>query len=110
MTVRALYIAGPMTGIPEFNYPAFREAEISLLAAGYAALNPASIEAYNPTPGIPQEWRWYMRHALRMVSNCDALALLPGWEKSRGAKLEVQVASALELPIRMVDEWIEAAA
>jgi hypothetical protein len=99
-----------MTGLPEYNYPAFRAAEKALREAGYGVLNPVDAEDLNPTPGRPQEWHWYMRHALRMVLASDGIALLPGWENSRGATLEVQVAKALTLPLADVSEWLERAA
>ena len=103
-----LYVAGPMTGYPEFNYPAFDAAEKYLTDLGYGVLNPVRAEDYNTT-GKPQEWHWYMRHALRMVVSADGLALLPGWEKSRGALLEVYVAHNLALPVRPLREWLTAA-
>jgi nucleoside 2-deoxyribosyltransferase len=105
-----IYVAGPMTGIPEFNYPAFNSAAERLRGLGHRVLNPADSEDYNPTPGTPQAWDWYMRHALRMVLQADALALLPGWETSRGATLEVDVATALGIPVKRLAEWLEAAA
>lgn len=101
-----LYIAGPMTGLPEFNYPAFRRAGDHLASVGYSVLNPVEAEAHNPTPGTPQAWDWYMRHALRMVLDAQGIALLPGWEASKGARLEVSVAQALDLPIRSVVAWL----
>ena len=105
-----LYIAGPMTGIAEFNYPAFRAAETQLRALGYNTLNPVDAEEHNPTPGIPQSWDWYMRHALRMVLDADAIALLPGWQDSRGARLETHVATALGMDARDLEYWaVEAA-
>lgn len=101
-----LYVAGPMTGLPEFNYPAFDAASDQLRAAGFDVLNPTSAEEHNPTPGQPQDWDWYMRHALRMVLDSDALAVLPGWEKSRGATLEVAVANALGMDVHPVERWL----
>ena len=100
-----LYIAGPMTGLPEFNYPAFRVAEAQLRALGFDVLNPVNAEDHNPTPGEPQAWDWYMRHALRMVIDAEGLAVLPNWWKSRGAMLEVQVATALGMPVEPVAHW-----
>lgn len=105
-----LYIAGPMTGLPEFNYPAFRAAEAALRKQGFDTLNPVDAEEHNPTPGEPQSWDWYMRHALRMVLAADGLAVLDGWWRSRGATLEVQVATALQLPVEPLEHWIEVAA
>ena len=101
-----LYIAGPMTGLPHFNYPAFRAAEAELRAVGYGVLNPVDAEQHNPTPGESQAWDWYMRHALRMVTEADGVALLDGWWRSRGASLEVHVARALELPTEPVEHWL----
>lgn len=101
-----LYIAGPMTGLPEFNYPAFDAAEQQLQAEGFAVLNPTSIEADNPTPGTPQRWDWYMRRAIRLVLEADGLALLPGWSTSTGAKLELSIALRLGLEIRPLRDWL----
>ncbi len=102
----AVYIAGPMTGLPEFNYPAFHEAEARLRAAGHAPSNPARIEADNPTPGVAQDWSWYMRRALRLVVDAEGVALLAGWEQSRGAQLEVHVAEALGMRVAPLEAWL----
>ena len=96
-----LYIAGPMTGLPEFNYPAFFAAAERLTAAGYVTINPARVEGREHCKG----WADYMRAALIDVCNADGLALLPVWEASRGACLEVHVGQALDLPIRSVATW-----
>lgn len=101
-----IYVAGPMTGYPEFNYPAFRAAGEQLRAAGFQVLNPVDAEEHNPTPGTAQAWDWYMRHALRMVLEADGIALLPGWEASKGAALEVHVATALKLDVRELAGWL----
>jgi len=99
-----LYVAGPMTGLPEFNYPAFNAAADDLRAKGHDVLNPADIEALNDT-GQPQQWRWYMRHAIGMVAGAEGLAMLPGWENSRGARLEHSIGVALKLDIHPVWWW-----
>ena len=99
-----LYVAGPMTGLPDFNYPAFNTAADALRAKGHDTLNPADIEQYNLT-GKPQEWRWYMRHAIAMIARADGVALLPGWENSDGARLEHTIATALKLDIHPVWWW-----
>lgn len=101
-----VYIAGPMSGLPDFNYPAFNAAEGELLVAGHYPLNPARSEESNTT-GKPQHWVWYMRHALRMVADADGVALLPNWEQSKGAQLEHHVAKSLELDVRPLGEWIK---
>lgn len=100
-----IYVAGPMTGYPEFNYPAFIAAAQALRDLGHDVLNPVDSEMYNDT-GKPQTWDWYMRHALRMVLDAEAVALLPGWQVSRGAQLEHEVASALGLPRFPLRAWL----
>ena len=98
-----LYIAGPMSGLPEFNYPAFHEAAQRLRAVGYEIENPAE------NSGEP-DWIAYMRVSLRQVSRVDGIAVLRGWELSRGANLEVHIAHALHLPVLPVDAWISTSA
>jgi nucleoside 2-deoxyribosyltransferase len=105
-----IYVAGPMTGLPEFNYPAFEAAEKALAERGHLVLNPVHADKHNPTPGTSQAWDWYMRHCIRMVLEADGVALLPGWETSRGATLEHTIATALDLDIRPLDAWLMTAA
>jgi hypothetical protein len=85
-----VYIAGPMTGLPDYNYPAFHGAEASLRRAGHDVLNPAR-------RGVRDGWEWsdYIRPSLRDLTYADAICLLPGWETSRGASLEVHIADAI---------------
>lgn len=99
-----LYLAGPMSGYPDFNYPAFEEARLGLEAAGHEVLCPTDSEQHNDT-GKPQAWDWYMRHAVAMVLEAEGVALLPDWEASRGARLEVNVAHALSLPTAPIRAW-----
>lgn len=99
MTANKLYIAGPMSGLPEFNYPAFHEAAQRLRAVGYEIENPAE---NSPEP----DWTGYMRASLRQVSRVDGIAVLRGWELSRGANLEVHIAHALHLPVLSVSDWL----
>lgn len=103
-----IYIAGPMSGLPDWNFPAFFEAEAQLEALGHQPVNPAhndgatvqeALESAG-SPDIPNNpWRWYMRRDLPQVLEVDALCVLPGWQKSKGASLEVHVANAIGLPI-----------
>jgi hypothetical protein len=102
-----LYIAGPMTGIEDFNYPEFFRVERELRDRGYDVLNPARInEMYNRSTA-PRTWRWYMKHSITMVAHADGLATLPGWVSSRGASLEVHLARRLEMPVRAYHDWTD---
>lgn len=106
--VSKIYVAGPMTGIKDFNYPAFNTAAARLHAAGFEVLNPAETDTRMGTTPGEQSWQWYMRHALRMLADADGVALLDGWEQSRGATLEHRIARSLNLPTGTVGLWIEA--
>lgn len=96
-----LYIAGPITGVPDGNTPAFNEAAKQLREAGYDVSNPAD-HGYGTRP-----WKWYMVKALKMMLDCDAVALLPGYSNSKGARLEVQVAHAMDMKTKYVEAWLE---
>lgn len=93
-----LYLAGPMSGLPEFNYPAFNEAAASLRVNGHEVINPAENDG-GDTSGT---WAYYMRQDVQHILNVEGVAVLPGWRKSKGANLEVVLATALGLPIL---EW-----
>lgn len=101
------YIAGPMSGLQDSNYPAFNAAAEKLRAMGYEVSNPAE----NPEPPC-KSWKAYMRMAIAQVARADAVVLLPGWEQSRGARLENHIASELGLarmPLEFALEWPRAA-
>ena len=94
VTPAAIYIAGPMTGIEEFNYPAFNAAAARLREKGYTVKNPAEINAER---GLT--WAEYMRRDIPELLQCDAIYLLPGWEQSKGVMLEWQIAKSLGMHI-----------
>jgi len=93
-----IYIAGPMTGLPDFNYPAFNAAAAMLRAAGHQVENPAE----NPDPAC-KSWAGYMRLALAQLVTCDAIYLLKGWECSRGARIECELACRLNMKVLRED-------
>lgn len=94
-----LYIAGPMSGLPDFNFPAFHEAAARLRDLGHDVINPAE----NDHGDTSKPWSYYMRQDIAYVLKVEAIAVLPGWQKSKGATLEVTIAEALELPILHAD-------
>lgn len=90
-----VYVSGPMTGLPDFNYPAFRRAAQRLRHLGYEVINPA--ETAGGTIHLPRST--FLRIDIGYCMAADAVALLPGWSDSKGSKLEVMVAEAMDLPI-----------
>lgn len=96
----AIYISGPMTGLPNLNTEAFNHAEEKLRRAGWSDIrNPARL-AVNEYENLPRSL--YLRSDLRQLLDCQAIFLLRGWQKSRGARLEVLIAD--EVGIRRVYE------
>jgi hypothetical protein len=101
-----IYIAGPMTGLVDFNRWSFHEAARRLEGVGFTTANPATLpapSAYHPRRVYESHWAFYMRHALPLLLEAEAVALLPGWEESRGAKLERQIALDLEYSVASLD-------
>lgn len=91
---KKIYLAGPMTGLPEFNYPAFHAAAKQLRDLGHEVLNPAE----NPVP-VCGTWQGYMRMALAQLVQCECIVLLPGWVDSRGALIERMLAQVLQMDV-----------
>lgn len=103
--MQTVYLAGPMRGIPLYNFPAFDAARDELTSAGLHVLSPADLDrkaGFDPAT-LPKDWDWStlpadfnLQHAvdrdLAAVAKCDAVCMLPGWESSRGAKAEKSVA------------------
>lgn len=112
-----VYLAGPMRGYPEFNFPAFHAAAAKLRAEGHTVFSPAErdIERHGGvdiskgnTTGDEQkaarEHGFNLRVALAedmawICSEADAIALLPGWAHSKGAVAEYSTARALGLEV-----------
>lgn len=90
-----IYVAGPMTGLPDFNYPAFIEAGKMLEAEGHTVLNPVNSEKENTGEYQQQSWDWYLRRAIKLLCDAEAIYLLPNWQNSKGATLEVYIADQL---------------
>jgi Domain of unknown function (DUF4406) len=99
-----LYIAGPMTGIPQFNFPAFHAAAKALRAEGFEVISPAEedgpeigaaamqsqdgqLDANSKIAG--QTWGDLLSRDVKIVADkVDGVAFLPGWARSKGARLE----------------------
>lgn len=81
--MKRIYVAGPMTGLPDLNFPAFHAEAARLRALGFTVVNPAEV---NPDPSTP--WTECMFSDLKELTECDGIVMLPGWEKSPGAQIE----------------------
>lgn len=109
-----IYLAGPMSNLPFFNFPAFHTAAAKLRAEGHEVFNPADRDnerhgtdisegngegcplkaakehGFSRRVALAEDLDWICRHA-------DAIAFLPGWENSSGARAERATAIALGL-------------
>jgi hypothetical protein len=93
-----VYLAGPMSGLPELNYPTFHAEAARLRALGLHVENPAD----NPKPPCGS-WEGYMCLALAQLATCGRIHLLPGWSRSPGALVERDTAFALGLDMTHAD-------
>lgn len=87
-----VYLSGPMSGIADNNFPAFNDWASKLRAQGYDVVSPAEIQEAG-------SWELCLRADLRELCTCDAIALMPGWENSKGANLELHVAHRLGMAV-----------
>jgi hypothetical protein len=101
--VASVYLAGPMRGLPEFNFPAFDAAALDLRARGYTVCSPAEMDKelddFDPNVDEARSMAFYMTRDLPAVCSSDAVVVLPGWQKSQGALLETHVARACGIPV-----------
>lgn len=117
-----IYVAGPMRGIPEFNFPAFHKAAAGLRAEGHIVFNPAERDNEHHGTDISKgnmtgdeslaaaQHGFNLREALGaelawICAEADAIALLSGYENSKGALAEYHTAKALGLDIICLYMW-----
>lgn len=109
-----VYLAGGMRGYPQFNFPTFFEAAARLRADNHEVFNPAEADLEKYGPGVFDSptgsledikiTGFDLRKALKkdtswICDNAEAIALLPGWERSKGASAEKALAEALGLEV-----------
>lgn len=99
---KRLYLCGPITGLPNWNRDAFNDAESALRGAGFDVFNPVK----NGLP-VDAPWEQHMKLDLAQMMQCDALAVLPGAQYSKGAKIEIDLAIQLKIqPVRALEYWL----
>lgn len=107
-TVRRYYLAGPMRGIPQYNFPMFRRVAAALRTIGYDVISPAELdspqiraEAMRSSDGMECDRSGRIggetageilaRDVRILHDHAAGIVFLPGWEQSRGARLEAFV-------------------
>lgn len=107
-----IYVAGPMRGIPRYNFSAFDAANQYLFSIGWDVINPANIDRDNgfDPDDLPEDTDWskapddfnlreYFTRDTEALAQCDAIFMLAGWENSKGAKAEKACAEWLGLEV-----------
>lgn len=99
-----VYLSGPMTGLPDRNFHTFRQATAQLRGRGLAVISPHELAS---APSLA--WATAMRIDLAglLRESCAGLVLLPGWPASRGARLELTVATELGLPVYFYEPTVD---
>lgn len=103
------YLAGPMRGIPRYNFDAFEATTAQLRAGGLTVISPHEIDldlGFDPdsSPFTESDYHAAMRRDLAVILTVDLLVTLRGWALSEGACAEVSVARAIGLPILTPDQ------
>ena len=98
MTLKKVYIAGPITGVKGYRGD-FERVEALLEAQGFEPVSPI---ADGLVAGA--DYRYYINRGLRLLENCDFICMLPGSDQSPGAQLELHYAVLCGLPVMQVSE------
>lgn len=97
-----LYIAGPVTGLAEGNYPAFEYAAKRLFDAGHLPVLPPELRtALQPTAemSLGQCYRKVIPADIVELATCDGMIVLPGFEKSQGTAFELHGAELFDMEV-----------
>lgn len=108
-----IYISGPMSGVPLMGFPAFDAAADRIRKAGHIAISPADLDrqmgynerSFEDGSATPEQIRNFLERDLSVIAReSTAVAVLNGWEKSKGALAEVALARAIGIPV--YDEYL----
>lgn len=96
-TLKKVYISGPITGTKDY-LEKFKDIEtvLVLVHQGVEVINPAKVNANLPESTT---WEEYMRMSLCMLSMCDGIYMMEGWQQSRGANLEYAYAKGMGITV-----------
>lgn len=107
-----IYVAGPMRGVPHYNFEAFDNAAQRLRDIGHEVVSPADLDretGFDPFT-LPDGTDWTtvpahfsldaaIRRDVEAILSCDAICVLQGWERSKGAQAEVAIARWRGMPV-----------
>lgn len=100
---RPWFLAGPMSGYEGWNHEVFNTIARDLRINDIPIANPA--ENFSGRKDLP--WEDYIRASVEQVAQAWGVITLPGWKRSKGARLEVHVARTLGMPVVPVRAFLE---
>ncbi len=116
---KAYYLAGPMSNIPQFNYPAFFRIAEKLRARGLTIQSPAELDSPETVAAAlasidgslgsgvvnGETWGDFLARDVKLIADkVEGIIAMPAWHKSKGARLEVFVAMLAGKPVYIYDE------
>lgn len=97
-----VYIAGPITGIQNFNHKAFYSSGVELWHLGFLPVNPHNICRHilrSDFTTDEQHWQACLKADMPHIISAHYMLMLDGWQQSRGACFERQIALTLGIPV-----------
>jgi hypothetical protein len=99
---KTIYLCGPITNMPQLNYPEFRKWADELEKKDYRVIIPH--ELFKNVDTTSFRWEDYMKLCIPAMLTCDLVATLPDWYNSKGATIEVEIARKLDIPVQIVNK------
>jgi hypothetical protein len=102
------YLAGPMTGLPQYNFPEFNRVARMLRECGVkVVVNPAELNTDPDTKeAVTDSYQACLKRSIQGMLTCDGLVLLDGWQNSHGALVERKLAEEVGMTIMTVNELV----
>jgi nucleoside 2-deoxyribosyltransferase len=94
---KKVYLSGPITGIANGNIIEFQKYEDKFVGLNFEVVNPHKLHTKEETDNF--KWHEFMKKDIKVLCECDFIAVLNDWEKSKGANLEVYIARNIQMPI-----------
>ena len=104
---KKVFLSGPMTGYPGYNFQRFNLAEKQLADAGIECVNPVHIcKKYKEEHVLANKTVFDKMIAEKQEAErkCDAILLLDGWQMSKGVRLELKIALEMDMQIFLEED------
>ena len=99
-----VFISQPMNGKTDEEIKMDRNAAIRSIRLRYPrAICPKTYIVTEPSAKVVNDGVWYLVKSLEILSECDAIYMVKGWENARGCRIERDV--ALEYGVMVIDDW-----